>query len=34
MATPKIKPIKVIEYDSKQSKYEHCAKLPMRACIL
>lgn len=34
MTTPNIKPIKVKEYESKQSKYNHCAKLPMRACIL
>ena len=31
---PIIKPIKTKEFDSKQSQYEHCAKLPMRAIIL
>ena len=31
---PIIKPIKTKEVDSKQSQYEHCAKLPMRAIIL
>lgn len=31
---PDIKPIKVKEYDSKQSKYVQCGKLPMRAVIL
>jgi hypothetical protein len=33
-AYPTIKPIKTKEFESKQSKYEHCAKLPMRAIIL
>ena len=31
---PIIKPIKTKEFHSKQSKYEHCAKLPMRAIVL
>ena len=31
---PIIKPIKTKEFNSKQSKYEHCAKLPMRAIVL
>ena len=34
MAAPQIKPIKVKEYSSKQSKYEMCAKLPSRSVIL
>ena len=34
MAAPNIKPIKVKEYSSKQSKYEMCAKLPSRSVIL
>ena len=34
MAAPNIKPIKVKEYSSKQSKYEMCAKLPPRSVIL
>ena len=34
MITPNIKPIKVKEYSSKQSKYEVCAKLPSRSVIL
>ena len=34
MITPNIKPIKVKEYSSKQSKYEMCAKLPSRSVIL
>ena len=37
MATPELKPLKVAEYDSKQSKYKHiaeCGKLPVRGCIL
>ena len=33
-AYPTIKPIKTPEFESKQSKYEHCAKLPMRAIVL
>ena len=31
---PIIKPIKTKEFDSKQSQYEHCAKLPMRSILL
>ena len=31
---PEIKPIKHIEYECKQSKYEHVPQLPMRAMIL
>jgi Poxvirus A32 protein len=34
MSTPKIKPIKLDEYTSSQSKYGHCAKLPTRSLIL
>ena len=31
---PKIEPIKLKEYTSKQSKYHQCAKLPMRSIVL
>ena len=31
---PIIKPIKTKEFDSKQSQYEHCAKLAMRSILL
>ena len=31
---PIIKPIKTKEFESKQSQYEHCAKLPMRSILL
>ena len=34
MSTPNIKPIRMEEYTSKQSKYEHCAKLPTRSLIV
>ena len=34
MSTQTIKPYKVKEYDSKQSKYLQCGKLPIRAVIL
>ena len=34
MSFPKIEPIKLKEYTSKQSKYAQCAKLPMRSIIL
>ena len=34
MNVPEIKPIQTIEYESKQSKYEHCGKLPIRSIIL
>ena len=33
MASPKIIPIQLKEYVSKQSKYDHCSKLPMRALM-
>ena len=31
---PIIKPIKTKEFESKLSKYDHCAKLPMRSILL
>ncbi len=31
---PKVQPIKLKEYTSKQSKYSQCAKLPMRSIVL
>ena len=31
---PNIKPIKVKEFETKQSKYSHCGKLPIRSVIL
>ena len=31
---PKIEPIKLKEYTSKQSEYTQCAKLPMRSIVL
>ena len=34
MSFPKVLPIKLKEYSSKQSKYDQCAKLPMRSIIL
>jgi hypothetical protein len=34
MSFPKIQPIKLKEYTSKQSKYNQCAKLPMRSIVL
>ena len=34
MSVPEIKPIQTIEYESKQSKYEQCGKLPIRSIIL
>ena len=34
MNVPEIKPIQTIEYESKQSKYEQCGKLPIRSIIL
>jgi hypothetical protein len=34
MSTPSIKPIKVPDFESKQSKYEFCAALPTRSLIL
>ena len=33
MSTPDIKPIKVEEFEVKQSQYQPCGKLPMRALI-
>lgn len=34
MSYPKIEPIKLKDYTSKQSKYKQCAKLPMRSIVL
>ena len=34
MNVPEIKPIQTVEYESKQSKYEQCGKLPIRSIIL
>ena len=34
MPYPKIEPIKLKDYTSKQSKYKQCAKLPMRSIVL
>ena len=34
MNIPEIKPIQTVEYESKQSKYEQCGKLPIRSIIL
>ena len=34
MSFPKVQPIKLKEYTSKQSKYQQCAKLPMRSIVL
>jgi len=34
MPHPKIEPIKLKDYTSKQSKYKQCAKLPMRSIVL
>ena len=31
---PNIKPIKVKEFETKQSKYPHCGKLPIRSVVL
>ena len=31
---PKVQPIKLKDYTSKQSKYGQCAKLPMRSIVL
>ena len=31
---PNIKPIRVKEFETKQSKYPHCGKLPIRSVIL
>ena len=34
MSVPKIEPIKVTEYETKQSKYPHCGRLPIRSIVL
>ena len=34
MNVPDIKPIQTVEYQSQQSKYEQCVKLPIRSIIL
>ena len=34
MNVPKIEPIKVTEYETKQSKYSHCGRLPIRPIVL
>ena len=34
MNVPEIKPIQTIEYESKQSKYTQCGKIPIRSIIL
>ena len=34
MNVPKIAPIKVTEYETKQSKYPHCGRLPTRSIVL
>ena len=34
MNVPKIEPIKVTEYETKQSKYPHCGRLPTRSIVL
>ena len=34
MNVPKIEPIKVTEYSTKQSKHPHCGKLPIRSIVL
>ena len=34
MSFPKVQPIKLKEYSSKQSQYDQCAKLPMRSIVL
>ena len=34
MNVPKIEPIKVTEYSTKQSKYPHCGKLPIKSIVL
>lgn len=31
---PPVQPIKILQVTSKQSKYEMCARLPFRSCIL
>ena len=34
MSVPKIEPIKVTEHETKQSKYPHCGRLPIRNIVL
>ena len=34
MNVPKREPIKVVDYETKQSKYPHCGKLPIRSIVL
>ena len=34
MNVPQIEPIKVTEYETKQSKYPHCGRLPIRSIVL
>ena len=34
MNVPKIEPIKVTEYETKQSRFSHCGKLPIRSIVL
>ena len=34
MSFPKVQPIKLKEYTSKQSQHTQCAKLPMRSMVL
>ena len=34
MEVPKVKPIKIKEFDSEQSKYKHVPRLPMRSTML
>ena len=34
MSVPKKEPIKVMEYETKQSKYSHCGRLPIRSIVL
>ena len=34
MNVPEIKPIKIKDYEVKQSKYDHCNRLPTRSLLL
>ena len=34
MSFPKVQPIQLTEYTSKQSQYHQCARLPMRSIVL
>ena len=34
MNVPTIEPIKVTEYETKQSRFSHCGKLPIRSIVL